>query len=114
MQEELNLENIAFCEFMYKLNKAITETVKELKLKGMSEGSVSAKITIGMMSVPDENGEIHHTAIFEPKVTHKVGKSWEDKCGGTGTQIVISDDGEVMIERNQITIEDVMKDKEGA
>ena len=111
---ELDLDSIVFAEMRLKLNDAIQRTVRAMREKGLTEGSVRAKIKIGVMEYVDQNGEINTTAIFEPKVTAKVGSSAEEKCGGTGGKITISKDGEVMIGSEQVTMDEVMGKQKGA
>lgn len=111
---ELDIDSIVFAEMRMKLNDMIDRTVRTMKSKGLTEGAVSVKIKIGMMECVDENGEVHTTAIFEPKVTSKVGSSEEDKCGGTGGRITIGNDGKVLIGSEQVTMDELMDDKRGA
>ena len=101
---ELDLDSIVFTEMRNRLNASIAQVVKLMKEKGLTEGQVSAKIKIGMMSSVDENGEVHTTAIFEPKVTSKIGSSAEDKCGATGGRITIGNDGQVLVGSEQVTM----------
>ena len=111
---ELDIDSIVFAEMRAELNRAIAGTVMTMKNKGLREGTVTAKIKIGMMSTVDEQGEIHTTAIFEPKVTCKIGSSEEQKCGATGGRVTISDDGQLLIGSEQVTMDELMDDKKGA
>ena len=67
-----------------------------------------------MMQTVDENGEVHSTAIFEPKVTWKIGSQAEDKVGATGGKIKIADDGRVLIGSEQVTMDELMDQQKGA
>jgi hypothetical protein len=109
---ELNLDSIALTEFKNTMDREIGDVVRLMKEKGLSEGSVSAKIKITVMTGVDENGEFHNTAIFEPKVTSRIGSQFENKCGATGGRITITDDGSVIL--GQISMDEVMAEKEGA
>ena len=111
---ELDLDSIVFAEMKAQLNGLIAHTVRQMKEKGLSEGQVSAKIKIGMMRTVDENGEVHTTAIFEPKVASKIVSSAEDKCGATGGRITIGEDGQVLVGSEQITMDELMDDQKGA
>ena len=111
---ELDLDSIVFAELRAKLNATIEYTVRQMKEKGLAEGQVSAKIKIGMISGTDENGEIHTTAVFEPKVTSRIGSSAEDKCGATGGRITIGIDGSVIVGSEQVTMDELMDDQKGA
>ncbi|MBR4122288.1 MAG: hypothetical protein IKR06_03260 [Erysipelotrichaceae bacterium] len=111
---ELDLDSIVFAELRRKLNEAIERTVWRMKKNGMPEGQINAKIKIGMLSHTDENGEIHTTAVFEPKVTYKIGASEEEKCGATGGKITIGDDGSVLVGSEQVTMDELMDDQKGA
>lgn len=113
-QQELNLDSEVFILLRAEMSRAIAETVKEMRLKLMPEGSVTAKIKIGMMNSVDENGEIHNTVIFEPKVTAKVGRSTEEKCGAGGGRIEIGNDGQVLIGQAQVSMDEMMDDRKGA
>lgn len=111
---ELDLDSIVFAEMRLRLNEAIADAVRDMKSKGLSEGQVSAKVKITMMTGTDENGEIHTTAVFEPKVTSRVGSSSEDKCGATGGKITIGNDGSVLVGSEQVTMDELMDDQKGA
>ena len=111
---ELDLDSIVFAELRAKLNATIEYTVRQMKEKGLEEGQVSAKIKIGMISGADENGEIHTTAVFEPKVTSRIGSSAEDKCGATGGRITIGRNGQVIVGSEQVTMDELMDDQKGA
>ena len=109
---ELDLDSVALVHVKISMNKEITDTVKALKEKGLSEGAVSAKIKITMMTGVDENGEVHSTAVFEPKVTSRIGSSYEEKCAATGGKITVTNDGTVIV--GQIGIDELLAEKEGA
>lgn len=111
---ELDFDSIVFAELRANLSATIAQTVKAMRNKGLSEGTVSAKIKIGMMNTTDENGEIHTTAIFEPKVTTRIGSGAEEKCGKTGGRITIGNDGTLMIGSEQVTMDELMDDQKGA
>ncbi|MCR5566180.1 MAG: hypothetical protein K6F61_04960 [Clostridiales bacterium] len=111
---ELDFDSPVFTELKAMLSMNIIDTVKRMNNKNLAEGTVSAKIKIGMMQTVDENGEIHSTAIFEPKVTAKVGDSSEDKCGATGGRIVVNADGSVLIGSEQVTMDELIDDQRGA
>ena len=108
---ELDIDSIVLAEMRMKLNNMLDKTVRTMKSKGLNEGTVSVKIKIGMIESTDENGEVHTTAIFEPKVTSKVGSSHEDKCGGTGGRITFGSDGQVLIGSEQVTMDELMEEK---
>ena len=111
---ELDFDSPVFTKLKAMLSMHITNTVKRMDSKNLSEGTVSAKIKISLMQTVDENGEIHSTALFEPKVTAKVGDSSEDKCGATGGRIVVQADGSVLIGSEQVTMDELMDDRKGA
>lgn len=113
-QHELDLDSMVFAELRHNLNESIKYVISQLSEKGLSEGTVTAKIKIGMMKSTDENGEVHQTAIFEPKVASKIGSSYEDKCVATGGRIQISGDGSVLIGTEQVTMDELMDDQKGA
>ena len=104
---ELNLESIAFAELRLKIDAELRRVVEAMERKGLAEGQVTAKIKIGMITGADENGEIHSTAVFEPKVTSKIGSSYEDKCGATGGRITVQGDGTVIL--GQISMDELEK-----
>ena len=111
---ELDLDSIVSDEMRAKLNETIKRTVRIMRDKGLTEGSVSAKIKIGVMEYVDQNGEISTTATFEPKVTAKVGSSAARKCGETSGKVTISRNGEILIENEQVTMDEVMGKQKGA
>ena len=104
---ELNLESIAFAELRMKIDNLLQKVVETMESKGLSEGCITAKIKISVMTGTDENGEIHSTAVFEPKVSCKIGSSYEDKCGATGGRITVQRDGTVVL--GQISMDEVEK-----
>lgn len=109
---ELSIDSVALAQLKSILNKEISDIVRLMKEKGLSEGQVSAKIKIGLMSTVDENGEIHTTAVFEPKVTSRIGSSYEEKIGATGGKITVTDDGTVIL--GQIGIDELLAEEKGA
>lgn len=108
-QHELDIDSLVFTELRNRLSMTIQDAVKQMKVKNLSEETVTAKIKISVLSSIDENGEIHSSAIFEPKVTAKIGRSEEEKCGATGGRVTIGDDGEVLIGSEQVTMDEVME-----
>lgn len=108
-QHELDIDSIVFAAMRNTFNREINDTLRDMKAKHLSEGSVSVKIKIGLIETVDENGEYHSSAIFEPKVTSKIGRSCEQKVGATGGRIQIGDDGEILIGSEQVTMDEVME-----
>ena len=106
---ELNLESPVFAHMLLELDHEIKHTVKNMREKGMSEGAVTAKIKIHMMNGVDENGDIHTTVIFEPKVSAKIESTTEEKIGPTGGRVTIGTDGELMIGSEQVTMDEIIQ-----
>ena len=106
---ELNIDSPVFAQLRDMLSLSVADAVKKMSTKNLAEGTVSAKIKISMMQSIDENGEIHRTAVFEPKVTQKIGSSAEDKLGATGGQISFGDDGQLLIGSEQVTMDELME-----
>ena len=109
---ELDIDSIALAEMKLTINREIRDVVTMMKDKGLSEGQISAKIKITLMTAVDENGEILSTAIFEPKVTSRIGSTYENKCGATGGRITVTNDGTVIL--GQIGMDELLAEKEGA
>ena len=109
---ELDIDSMAFAELKMRLNGDLQSTVREMQEKGLPEGIVSAKIKITMMTTVDENGEIHTSAVFEPKVTTRVGSQSEEKCGPTGGKITVMNDGSVIV--GQISMDELLEKQKGA
>lgn len=109
---ELNLDSVALAELRAKINAELNRVTRTMQQKGLKEGVITAKIKIGMLSGADENGEIHTTAVFDPKITSRIGSSFEDKCVATGGRITVQDDGTVIL--GQISMDEVMKEQKGA
>ena len=108
-QQELSIDSMVFFELKYRLNKEINDMLREMKTRHLSEGSVTAKIKIGLIETMDENGEYQINAVFEPKVVGKIGRSYEQKIRATSEQIRIGDDGEILIGSEQVTMDEVME-----
>lgn len=111
-QHELDIDSAVFAQLRYELSKAIQDSIIQMKLKDLSECTVSAKIKIGLISTVDENAEVNYSVIFDPKVTSKIGRSTEKKVRGTGGRITIGDDGELLIGTNQVTMDELIDNKE--
>lgn len=111
---ELDIDSIVFAELRANLSATIARTVKAMKDKGLGEGTVSVKIKISMLSTAGENGEIHCSAVFEPKVTSRIGSSAEEKCGATGGKITVGNDGQLLIGSEQVTMDELMNGQKGA
>jgi len=111
---ELSIKSPVFAQLRDMLNLNLVDAVKRMTSKNLSEGSVSAKIKISMMQTVDENGEIHCTAVFEPKVTSKIGDSSEDKCDTTGGKITINNEGQLLIGSEQVSMDELLEDQKGA
>ena len=109
---ELNLQSIAFAELRVKLDEEIQSIVTMLEEKGLSEGVITAKIKVGMMTGTTNDGEIVHTVIFEPKISSRIGSSFEDKLSATGGRVTVQEDGTVI--PGQVTMDEIMDDKKGA
>ena len=109
---ELDLDSMVFASLKMRLNGDIQRVVKEMQEKGMPEGSVTAKIKIAMLTTIEDNGEIHTSAVFEPKVTTRIGSSSEEKCGPTGGKITVMNDGSVIV--GQISMDELLEKQKGA
>ena len=109
---ELSIDGVEFALLKTMLDEQIQKTVRQMKEKHLDEGSVSAKIKIEITESMDENGEFHYTALFEPKVTSRIGSSFEDKVGATGGRITVQDDGTVIM--GQISMDEVLGEQKGA
>ena len=111
---ELDLESEVFNSLRFMMSHFIIDTVKRMQEKDLSEGSVTAKIKIGIMRHVDDNGEVHSTVIFEPKVTGKVGRTTEDKLNPVGGRITIGQDGTLLIGNEQVSMDELMDEQKGA
>ena len=112
--QELSLESPVFALMLARLEREINDTVRDLIQKGLTSGNVSAKIKIGLLKTTDENGEIHNTVIFEPKVTSKIENSYEEKVGVQGGRVEIGEDGKIIFGTKQISMDELMKEQKGA
>ena len=108
-QHELNLDSNVFDRLRYRLSNEISETVREMMEKDLSEGTVTAKIKVGVIQAADENGEVHRTVVFEPKVTSKIGKTSEEKVGATGGRLTIAENGDLLIGNEQVSMDELME-----
>ena len=112
--QKLSLESPIFAATLYRLEKEINDTIRDLIQKGLTSGNVSAKIKIGLMQVPDEDGVIHSTVIFEPKVTSKIESANEEKIGVQGGRVEIGEDGEIIFGNKQISMDELLDKQKGA
>ena len=106
---ELNIDSVALAELKALMNSELQRVVRQMEKKGLYEGAVGVKIKIGMMETVDEAGEIHHTVVFEPKVTARYGSSGEEKCGATGGRVTVDGEGNVIL--GQISMDELTNQK---
>ena len=111
---ELSIESPVFAGTLLMLGNEINSTITDLVKKDLSEGSVTLKIKIGIMKSPDEDGVFHNTVLFDPKLKSSIGRSTEDKLGGTGGRIEINKEGKIIIGTNQISMDELIDEQKGA
>ena len=111
---ELDINSPVYAGVLETLGREINKTIKDLITKDLSEGKVTLQFKLGIMSAPDEDGVFHNTVIFEPKLKSSIGRSAEDKLGAYGGRVAIDEDGRVIIGTNQIDIDELLEEQEGA
>ena len=111
---ELDINSSVFDDLRETLSVTIAGTVKQMRNRNMSEGTITAKIKVQVLNRADENGEIQSTAIFEPKVTSKIYNSEEEKCRPCGGRITVGEYGKMLIGSEQVTMDELMDNQKGA
>lgn len=113
--QELSLDCEIFDDFREKMNIAITAVIKNLVNKKLTAGTVTAKIDIEMYEKVTEDGEVYLTPVIEPKVNLKVGAKGKLECRKQGDFLMKEDqDGKYLVATNQISMDEMLKERKGA
>lgn len=112
----LDLSSEIFKDFLEKMDAAITVAMNQLLEKKLYSGTINGKIKITLMETTDkETGEKYVNPIFEPEVNMKIGAKGKLECSPVGGMILKKDrNGQNIIASNQIEIDDLLKEQEGA
>ena len=107
--QSFDLRSEALEEFREKMDSALATVVRELKMKGLPEGTVTGKIKIVLEKAADANGEIATQMTIEPEVTLNLSAKGKIECSkkaGLFTQL--DENGNPVIGSCQIDIEDLL------
>lgn len=113
--QELNIDCEVFDDFREKLTGAINLVLDQLIAKGLSGGSVNAKIDIAIRQDTDtDTGEIIRMPEFEPKITMKIGAKGTVKCiKQEGMILKKALCGRNIVGSNQISMDELLASMDG-
>lgn len=113
--QELNLDCEALAEFREGLNMGLRAVALKIMKRGLQSGTVSAKVEITIHEVTTSDGEIVRMIALEPKVDMKIGsKAKFDLSKQDGMLIKTDGDGNPIIGTSQISIDDLIRERERA
>jgi hypothetical protein len=114
--QELTLESDVFNGLRINMNEAIRIVMKSLISKKLYHGSVTAKIDIMLTEETDENtGECCLMPAFFPEVSFEIKNKDKIKCNPeTGMYLKKGPMGQLIIGTNQITMDELIAEQEGA
>ena len=114
--QELNINCEVFDELRERLNTVINSLISAMIEKNLTTGSVGAKIGIELYKHTDEEtGELLYLPEFKPDVSMKVGAKAKVECSKvTGMIMMQGQDRNYFVGSNQIDIEELLAEKEGA
>ena len=115
VMEQLSLGNKAFADTRIKMDAMLNLLVNQLIEKDLVTGSVSLKIKVDMKTHVTDDGEIIYMPEIEPKISMKIGGSGSLDCFvPKGLVMKHGKDGKNIVCENQMSIDDIGKDRKGA
>lgn len=113
--QRLNIESEALEEFRQSLNAALEIVTCQLIRRKLQKGTVSAKVAITIHEqADDKTGEIYYQMELEPNVNMKIGASDSLKCGKKAAIMKQDAEGRPLIASEQIGMDELIAEKEGA
>lgn len=113
--QELTIESEVFDDFRQKLDAALALTIFNLKDKRLNEGAISCGIKIKIMEVKDGQGVISTMMSVDPDIKVKIGAKGKVECEKqSGLIIDLDEDRRPVVASNQIDIDELLREKEGA
>lgn len=107
--QSFDMSSEALEEFREQMDAALALVVRELKGKGLPEGTVTGKIKIVMEHAIDANGEYATMINLEPEVSLNMSTKGKIECSkkaGLFTQL--DENGNPVIGSCQVDIEDLL------
>ena len=113
--QALSLESEIFADFRDKLDKAITIALRNMVNKGITGGSVTGKIKIGLDTDTTEDGEIIYKPTIKPEIDIKIAEKGKIECG-TQSGFMMKTDGEdgFVIGTSQVSMDELLEEQKGA
>lgn len=111
---ELDINSPVYAGVLEMLGHEINDTIRDMITKNLPEGSVTLKFNIGIIHSYDEDGVLQNTMVFTPKLKSSIGRSRDEKLGVGGGRVEIDKDGKIIIGTNQISMDELLEEKEGA
>lgn len=113
--EVVGIDHEALCELKMQMDNALQDVTKLMMRRGLKSGSVTAKVDIAIQEITTVDGEVVKIMSLTPDVRMKIGSNERIKINPVGGLYPhITDDGEVIAGDNQISMDEILKDMEGA
>ena len=107
--EELNLNSEALEDFKTNFDMALALLVREIRLKGLPGGQISAKIKIKIEEVTDINGQICRMMALEPDISLKLGTQGKIECRKrNGLFVKLNENGVPVVGSCQVDIDELL------
>ena len=112
--QTLTLDSEVLGEFRENINNTLAVLVREMKARGLHEGTITAKVDITIEEAVDANGQIAKQLSIQPEVTMKMGAKGKVECSKrSGLFVRLNDDGVPVVGHCQIDIDELLAE-EGA
>ena len=112
--QELNLNSEVLDEFREQFSETLALVVRELKMRGLYQGSITAKMDIKIEQHHTMDGEIVQVMSIKPDISMKLGAKAKVECKEkTGLYMQLDEEGRPVIGSCQIDIDELLA-KDGA
>lgn len=107
--QELNLESEVLDEFREQFSETLALVVRELKLRRLYQGSITAKLDIRLEEHHTADGEIVRTMSIKPDLSMKLGAKAKVECKEkNGMYLQLDEDGKPIIGSCQVDIDELL------
>jgi hypothetical protein len=112
--QALTLESEVFIDFREKLDATLAMIINNMIDKDLRDGAISCNINIRMAEMANADGEMMTVVQVEPEINMRIGSKAKVKTTGSGVLIVKrDDDGIPYVGSSQISIDELLSEKEG-
>ena len=111
----LTIDSEVLGEFRDNFNGTLAVLVREMKARGLHEGTITAKIDITIEEAADANGQIAKQLTIQPEVNMKMGAKGKVECSKrSGLFVQLNDDGVPVVGHCQIDIDELLAEEADA